>query len=173
MKAVLTLVCILFFCWFSRSCTRNESFSAIPEIHFKELVFEERTDSLGTMKKAILTFSFVDGDGDLGARPAGAGNSNILYTWQKKQPDMTYLPYYFDTLTTIKSSIPYDDVMDKDNAQNKVLKGTIQIGLSLPMKTQGIDTMRIEFYITDRAKNSSNIEHTPDFSIQNTPNLVK
>ena len=179
MKRVLFLLCMTGFvvCCLLTSCSPVQSYSEIPEIRFKELVVEDRFDTAfeQIMRKAILTFSFIDGDGDLGVRKEDKDNpaSRIYYTWFQKLPDMTYDLYQFnDTLTTITSAIPYDEVMNKNEAQNKTLKGTIEIVLDPPLK-QGLDTMQIRFYITDRAKNESNLERTPDFSILNTSVTVK
>ena len=176
MKIVLPFLWMLGIVWWCMSgCSRIQSYSEIPEIHFKELVVEDRLDSLDNIKrKAILTFSFIDGDGDLGERTKDPENpvSRIYHTWYQKQPDMTYDLYESDDQTII-TSIPYGETMNKDEAQNKVLKGTIQIEFYTPEKNQGLDTMRIEFYITDRANHQSNIEYTPDFSILNTSVIVE
>ena len=159
------------------SCSRIQSHSEIPEIHFKEIVVEDRLDTLGNVTRmANLTFSFIDGDGDLGVRPIDIALderiSKIYYTWYEKMPDMTYDRYQFaDGNTTIATDIPYEEVMNKYEAQNKVLKGTIQILFDTP-KQQGLDTMRVEFYITDRANHQSNIEYTSDFSILNTSESI-
>jgi len=166
-KIVLFLLCFAGWCLWS--CDHLQTYSEIPEIHFKSLSFDWGTD-----KMAILTFSFIDGDGDIGVRTPNDPISKIHYTWYKKSPDMTYEPYQFPKGTIADSSaIPYSSVMNKDEAQNKTLKGTIQISLFAPDKPQGVDTMRIEFYIVDRASNKSNVEYTPDFSILNPPDELR
>ena len=173
-KTILSMLCTLGFVgWCMSGCGPIDSYSEIPEIKFKEIVVEERLDTLGNkMKMAILTFSFIDGDGDLGVRPIDVimdeRISKIYYTWEQKMPDGEYKQYQFaNGETTMTSDIPYSEVMNKNEAQNKVLKGTIQIELN-PPKQQGLDIMRIEFYITDRADHKSNIEYTPDFSLLNS-----
>ena len=171
MKKILSLFCVFGFVgcclW---SCGRNVSYSDIPEIRFKSLVFEDRMDpGLDISRYAVLTFSFIDGDGDIGVRSPDESNSKIHYTWYKKIQDR-YEPYQFASGTVADSTdIPYDTVMNKDEANNKTLKGAIEVALSPPLKPQGVDTMRIEFYIFDRARNKSNVEYTPDFSILNPP----
>jgi len=184
MKTFLSLICTLGFVgWGLWSCSRMQSYSEIPEIHFKKIAFADSIHpDLGYIGKiAFLSFSFIDGDGDLGVKPEeknadgtnkpGGGVSRIYYTWHKKLPDRTYEPFQFPVTgeITISSEIPYRDVMDKSEAQNKTLKGSIEVKLMTPINPQGIDTMRIEFYIVDRAKNKSNVDHTPDFSILNPP----
>ena len=171
MKKVLSLLCVCGFVggclW---SCGRNVSYSDIPEISFKSLVFEDRIDpDLGKARFSVLTFSFIDGDGDIGVRSPDDANSKIHYIWYKKLAGK-YEPYQFASGTVADSTdIPYSSVMNKDDANNKTLKGAIEAALSPPLNPQGVDTMRIEFYIFDRARNKSNVEYTPDFSILNPP----
>jgi len=166
-RIVLALLCILGFGWCLPGCEPVVKYEK-PFIRFKEIkVVEYREPLLGNIeKKALLTFSFVVSDGNLGVRPIdisrGERFSRIYYTWYPQGSDK---PYEFrpDT-TTIDHAIPYSEVMNKDGAQNKVLKGTIEIQLETPNQ-QNLDFMRVEFYITDRAKNESNLERTPDFSL--------
>ena len=156
--------------WCLCCCNSLQSYSEIPEIHFKSLLFEDVFNNELTNNMAILTFSFIDGDGNIGVRSPDDSISKIHYTWYKKLPDRTYEPYQFATGTIADSSaIPYSSVMNKDEANNKTLKGTIQIALFPPFKPQNVDTMRIEFHIFDRARNKSNVDYTPDFSILNPP----
>ena len=179
-KKVFHLLCVLgFFVWWLQSCDPPMSYSNIPEIHFKSLVIEDRIDdpTLGNLLKyVILTFSFIDGDGDIGVSPQDVDSiSRIYYTWYQKLPDQRYEPYQFeDGSITNSSAIPYSSVMDKSEAQNKILKGSIEIVMDMLRNTpQGVDTMRIEFFIVDRAKNESNPELTPDFSILSTYGKVE
>jgi len=183
MKKGLSLFCVFGFVgWCLWSCGRIESYSEIPEIAFKSLSFEDVSTNEVPDIMAILIFSFVDGDGNIGMRTTVDKNGEIVpltpedaiskihYTWYKKLPDRTYEPFQFASGTIADSTaIPYGSVMNKDEANNKTLKGTIQMELIPPLKPQGVDTMRIEFYIFDRSRNKSNIEYTPDFSILNPP----
>ena len=183
-KRILSLCCFFgVIGWYFSSCQPIQSYSEIPEIHFKKLVFIDSIDNpiLGNpVKYAILTFSFIDGDGDLGVKPdekdqngnyrPGGGLSRIHYTWYQKLADESYEPFRFESSVVSQSSeIPYNRVMDKTEAQNKTLKGTIRAALNTPTKPQGVDIMRVEFYIVDRAGNESNKELTPDFSILDPP----
>ena len=173
MKTVLPLLCVLGICWCLWGCERAQSYSEIPEIQFKSLSFDSiYYPDIGLLEKAILTLSFIDGDGDIGVRSSDSV-SKIHYTWYKKMPDRTYEPFQFPTGPNDSTAIPYKSVMDKDEAQNKTLKGIIEIVMDPPYKPQGFDTMRIEFFIFDRAKHKSNVEYTPDFSILNKSDLGK
>jgi hypothetical protein len=154
-------------------CEKAASYPDTPEIHFKGLEVKiDGADPLGEkIKSAYLSFSFIDGDGDLGVRDVNSRDtvSKIHYTWMKKLDDGTYEPYVYETgITTDAIRIPYDeDVMNKDEAHNKFLKGTMDIKLTIPYGSSiaGMDTIRIEFFIVDRADHKSNVDITPDFSI--------
>ena len=170
-KGLILLGVFGFLGWFVWSCGSVVSYSEIPEIHFKSLVFEDRVESESSVTRyAVLTFSFIDGDGDIGASSQDKDTiSRIHYTWYKKLADK-YEPFQFASgIIADSTAIPYEDVMNKEEANNKTLKGTIEIALFPPSKPQGIDTMRVEFYIVDRARNKSNIDYTSDFSILNPP----
>jgi len=170
MNKFLILLGIAFFGWLCWNCEPIRSYSEIPEIKFKKLVFVDSINAGGLDgidKYTVLSFSFIDGDGDLGVRPRDPDSvSKIHYTWYQKLSDGTYEPFQFKSgVINQEHIIPYGSVMDKTDAHNKTLKGTIEMALVTPSKPQDIDTMRIEFYIVDRAENLSNIEKTPDFSI--------
>ena len=173
MKSFFTLLCMLFFGYCLRSCSSFQEHSEIPEIHFKQLIFEDRLNLLGQMTPhAVITFSFIDGDGDIGVRPQEESITDITlvsrmeFIWYKillGKPE----PYQFEKGIITPIRIPYNSVMDRTGAQNKILKGTIEAPLDIPGEIQGIDTMFIEFYIFDRKLNKSNVERTPNFSVQN------
>ncbi|MDR0815316.1 MAG: hypothetical protein LBN37_06155 [Bacteroidales bacterium] len=151
-------------------CKKNTSYSEIPEIHFKKLVMKVyHEDDLGNLlKEAKVTFSFADGDGDLGIIPnTNSKTSQIHYSWMKKQADGQYIPHIFSSGSTSDTiSIPYDEVMNKDEAYNKLLQGTIDMKITIPyVGVADMDTVRLDFFITDRANHSSNVEMSPDFSV--------
>ncbi|GHT22473.1 hypothetical protein FACS189430_04300 [Bacteroidia bacterium] len=152
------------------ACKKNISYSEIPEIHFQKLVMKVyKADDLGNLlKEAKVTFSFADGDGDLGTFPnTNTKTSMIHYSWMKKQADGQYIPHIFSSGSASDTlSIPYDKVMDKDEAYNKLLKGVIDMKITIPyVGAADMDTVRLEFYITDRAEHSSNVAISPDFSV--------
>ena len=175
-KKIFHLLCMLGFCvWCLESCNPPESYSKIPEIRYKSLqIVDKMHPDLGIFKNAVLTFSFIDGDGDIGDPNVKNAVSRIHYTWYQKLIDGTYKPHQsVSGAITDSTAIPYDQVMDRSEAQNKFLKGFIEITLEAPTNIpQGVDTMRIEFFIFDRARNKSNVEYTPDFN-PNTYGPVK
>jgi len=183
MKKFFSLICFCCFGWLLSSCGNVQEYSDVPEIRFKKLAMEYLLDDMDEITKtAVLTFSFVDGDGDIGVLPKYMRDpddeySRIHYLWlYKKIPDATNPDFFIldtfrfnDNSTENSAEIPWDQVMNKTGAHNKVLKGTIEIKLFAP--TDGlheIDTMLIDFHIFDRAKNKSNVERTPKFCIHNS-----
>ena len=178
MKTYISWFCVFCFGLLLCNCNVHQTYPDTPEIHYKNLILEERTDPNDNVSvEAILFFSFIDGNGDIGKRPYDEdGISLIRYKWYKKLSDNNYEEYKFNNDSIYNSSdIPYGSVMNKSEAQNKTLKGSIEIELSTPFEIEygmpmyhgleEIDTMYVEFYITDRAQNKSNVERTPDFSI--------
>ena len=166
MKAVyyiLGIICIG--CWCMWSCEKSSSYSDVPEIRFEQLVVRSEADG----KKTILTFSFIDGNGDIGVRNHESSDtvSRIYCTWQRKLSDEVYEDFEFGNGKIVQSSeIPYNDKMDRDQAQNKLLKGKIEISLTPPLASAAkADSFRIEFYIIDRALNQSNTDNTPNFKL--------
>ena len=172
MKTILSLFCVIL-CGLLWSCSPIQSYSPIPEIHFVSLSFEDVNTPLGIQKMAVLTFSFIDGDGDIGAKTENC-NSRIHYTWYKKLSDGNYEPFVFPATgtTTDSIAIPWDRVMDREGAQNKLLRGTIRMELTMPRNPQDADYMHIRYFIFDRARNQSNIDRTPDFNILDLPDII-
>ena len=157
-------------------CSDIMKYSDVPEIKFQKLFFKDFKDDLGNViNKAVLTFSFVDGNGDLGVIPGDENTvSQIHYIWQKKLSATEYEDFIFYVEDETQHFIPWDDVMDKRDAQNKFLKGVIEIELVTPLfGLEELDIMRVVFYIVDRAGNQSNIERTPDFSILDRTAIIQ
>jgi len=115
---------------------------------------------------AVLLFSFIDGNGKIGASEGNDSQSQIHYVWEKELPDGAFEPLTFEyenedgskevIIFGDSTPVPYGAVMDKSSANNKTLRGTIKIPLMLPLFLHdNIENMRIAFYISDRdGKNS-------------------
>ncbi len=168
MKTVFSILGIICIGWGMWSCKKINSYSDIPEIRFKKLTSGQKNTALGIVDVTFLTFSFTDGNGDLGVRDTTTTDtlSRVYVIWQEKLTDGTYKDYTFinGNGTTIQPyRIPYDYRMNKDDAQNKVLKGEIEVMLFNPIAS--LDTVRLEFYIMDRALHKSNVDHSPNFKL--------
>lgn len=144
------------------TCRPVEHFSEIPEIHYKSFVLYDTSDLLGNPGFAgILTFSFVDGDGDIGLKQPDTliqGDSNYsnlfftLFTMKNGnlvEVDSTELAF------PLNYRIPYLEPVGK----NLTLKGDIQTEFMYVLFQY--DTLLYQFYLTDRAGHQSNTESTP------------
>ncbi len=143
---VILLIQLLF------GCEKAEEYSEIPEIKFLEFDVIPG-DGEYTIAEGVLTFAFVDGDGNIGF----AENSDQDTT--NNVADFVYKEYYKKDGSFIEKKgnsfyLPYF----QEGVYKKSLKGTIDI--FLPRTILSPDTVYYEFYILDRDANQSNIETT-------------
>jgi len=118
-----------------------------------------------TTARRQIEFLFEDGDGNLGLRTPEAGETdttNLFFTlFRKTRGIMVQIPEG-DPLKPSNYRIPY---MER-TGQNKILRGTVSITfLYLFYSTEDTDTVRYDFYIKDRADNSSNIVSTSEIAL--------
>ena len=165
MKKIIGLIIIMG--TFLFACKKPVNFSDIPEIKF--ISFEKYKDNQ-TEDGAILTFSFKDGDGDIG-----------LHEWETFPPfDSTSVYYYnffcdyyekrngiftkIDSVENINGMmLPFNlnaRIPRLSKLQKEPIHGDIFITMpyyydkSSPYK----DTIQLKFYIVDRKLNKSNSE---------------
>jgi hypothetical protein len=142
------------------SCEKSEDYNEIPEIKFRS--FEVIPgDGDYTISEGILTFDFVDGDGNIGfAENSDLDSANNLYT-ANDIVDFVYKEYYKqDGIFIEKEGNPFYLPYFKEGVYRKSLKGKIDI--YFPRTILSPDTVYYEFYILDRDMNQSNIETTPE-----------
>lgn len=149
-KTIIFIFLILFF----SGCEKIEEHSDIPEIKFKSFDVKLENTSLNPTLYGIITFGFIDGDGDIGFKENSEDTiisnniTDIVIKEFHSNGDLikdTVGPYY----------LPYFD----KSSYGKSLKGEIKI--KMPKTINYIDTVYYEFYIIDRAKHQSNIITTP------------
>lgn len=145
-------------------CPEIEVIPEIPEIEFLSFTLSEDVDELeNIILTGELVFSFQDGDGDIGLQepdtitPGDTTIYNLFFTmFQKTEGE--YIELGEDDLgAPLNYRIPY---IEPREGQNKILSGEVNIRFEYP--TINYDTIRYDFYITDRALHKSNIESTPD-----------
>jgi hypothetical protein len=142
------------------SCMKKEDFSDVPQIAFENFTLE--FDSGDFAVRGYLTISFKDGDGDIGLRPD-----------QNEPPFDSLSKYYYNYIIdyyekqngkfvkvnlnpTLYARIPYLT----PNDPNKAIKGFIVD--TLPLNPAPVfDTIKLKFFIYDRALNPSNVDSTP------------
>ncbi len=152
---ILVLACLTM-----ASCMKKESFPVTPEIVFEQMILEFDTGMYAS--RGYLTFSFRDGDGDIGLTddmtqpPFDTGSIyyyNLFIEYLEKR-NGTYVKV--DLNPTLNARIPY---LTPDDP-NKAIRGLITDTLPLnPMPVY--DTVKIRFRICDRALHLSNLDSTP------------
>lgn len=142
-------------------CTKIEHISPIPHIAFKSFtVFDSLNSDLQTQFKAgKLIFSFEDGDGDVGLS-ASDTTTDLFFTLYRIKNGITAPAPPDDPLFPSSYRIPYMVRL----GQNKILKGSISVTI-LYLFYSNEDTIKYDFYITDRALNKSNVASTSDIAL--------
>ncbi len=150
-------LCPLFFALCSllfAFCTTPPDYPIVPHIDFQSMSKTTMRQGFGSEDSVYVTFSFTDGDGDLGTSPS----------------DPTLNVFTFSRLfnqATDSFRIPFVPVQGTKNG----ISGTIQLRLlttcckSLepckPSKTHPVDTLIYDISIKDRAGHLSNVISTP------------
>lgn len=156
------------------ACRKFEEYPEIPEIEYVNFPLLQNAES-GIIERGILTFTYKDGDGDLGL---SAGDTldpydrdspyyyNLIIKYFEKQygtfVEVPLLSWnadssYYDTLT-FNSRFP---VLTPESG-NLNIKGTFQDTLYIYNPLSEFDTIKFSFYIYDRALNKSNELETGD-----------
>ncbi len=168
MKKSITTIVSLFLLFNIVACLKEESFPVEPNIVFKD--FNKIKNNTNIDNKAILKFSFTDGDGDLGLDDGdtfypynfkGANYYNLIVERYEKINGVMVK----DTFPT-KARIP----LIKPSGQNKSVKGDLEIELFINNPMSNYDTIQIEAYIFDRDLNKSNLIKSQEIKINKTAN---
>lgn len=152
------------------SCTKIEHLSPVPDIRFNSFTIFDTTDILGNMTKAgRLNFHFEDGDGDVGLKipSGGADSTNLFFTLYRKTEGVMVPATVDDPLYPSSYRIPYMVRL----GQNKILRGTITVIFLYTFATPA-DTVKYDFYLTDRLHHNSNVASTSEIIIS-TNNIYR
>ena len=163
MKAYLFILSfsIIIFIFTSTSCKRPVEYSPIPQISFKSFIVKDTIDVLGNnIKKGTLSFTFIDGDGDIGLLP-----EDTVYPYDSIYYFNLFLQGFFyqnGQIIADSPSVPlyYRIPYIEPQGQNKVLKGTIKIDITYNYPIIH-DSILYKFYLVDRKLHHSNTEQTP------------
>lgn len=165
------LLIILFFSMLF-SCYKIEEYPPEPEIEYKSFVLRDTIDANDNiMLSGKLTFSFVDGDGDIGSKET----SDTSKTEENKALFIDILVKDSSGFVEKDLEIPYDYTLPyfEAEASNPTLKGDISVSditFYPPFKK---DTIKLRFYIEDRDGHKSNTEETEIFVLSNYINSAK
>ncbi len=133
--------------FFVFGCTKEETYPITPEISFKNL---EVFQSLSQNDSLVLTFSFTDGDGDIGTPDADTVNTDVFVTMYEMM-DGVFVKYD-DPFGAFNYRVPFLE----PRGNNKSLKGDIRINVDYNIFEIN-DTIRYELYMKDRAGHQSNV----------------
>ena len=135
------------------SCEPKVDYPDEPTVEFKSFTFTDTTLLGNPVKQGTLTFSFTDGDGDIGFDTISPRQNTIFMTKHKMvnnvltQMDLLVdLNYFVERIYT-------------DNNRHAV-SGDIKIEDLNEYKNTFGDTIMYKFYIVDRAGNRSNTDST-------------
>ena len=155
------------------SCKKAVKFPVIPRIEYLDFGKIYNPD-LEIYDRGVLSFSFEDGDGDIGLNngdtlyPYNASSKyhyNLIITYFEMQNgELTEVPILwfnpqtelYDTLT-LSARIPNLTPL----GINKAISGEIYDTLFIYNFSSSYDTIKFEAYIIDRALHESNIISTP------------
>lgn len=140
------ILLLVLFSVFATSCTDDETFTATPVITFKTL--EKFTASSGA-DSLLLTFSFTDGDGDIGSPTDDALRRDVFVTLFEKNNGV------FEE-ASLGAPLSYRIPFLEPRGNNKSLKGDIKIVTDYNILRPN-DTIFYKLYLEDRAGNKSNV----------------
>lgn len=141
-------------------CKKMEDFPDEPHIEFES--FTKLYNAQNEVLKGVLRFSFTDGDGDIGLTPADTVppyEYNLFIDYYEKR-DGTFEKVEFNEIT-LNARIP---LLTPEGAVKSVegsIEDTIDVNYYSPY-----DTIKLEFYIVDRALHESNKVETPEIILQ-------
>jgi hypothetical protein len=155
---ILYLISFLFLL---ASCEKEDQYPDIPEVKYKSFTMAEETENGFENIIGRLSFTFTDGDGDIGIDP----NTETADDTPTTEIYNTFITRFYKENnqfvrdTTITYIIPYME----DGEYRKYLKGEIEI--KLYFTDFNYDTLKFDFYIYDRANHKSNTESTPEIIV--------
>jgi hypothetical protein len=127
------------------SCSDDETFPATPVISFKSL---EKFQSLSGLDSLVLTFSFTDGDGDIGSAASDTfGRDVYARLFERNNGVFEEAPLS----APLEYRVPYLE----PRGNNSSLKGDIRISIDYNILRPN-DTIYYKVVLEDRAGNRSN-----------------
>lgn len=145
-KCFIYLFALLAGITFFWGCKKEDTYSKIPEIKFVSL---EKFDYTTPFDSVVLTFSFTDGDGDIGVASSDTATRDAFAKLYELK-NGTYEEWTIGT-PILQYALPYME----PRGSNESLKGEISIAINYNI-LQPNDTIRYDLYIVDRAGNQSN-----------------
>jgi hypothetical protein len=162
MKTIKYLIILISIGLSLGSCKKIEQLPPVPLVKFTSFTVFDTITQLGKYKAGRLEFYFEDGDGDLGSIQSGDGGvvteKPDLYLSLFRKKGGIMVPST-DPNDSLSYRIPY---MERPGV-NKILKGTISVSIFYFLSPT--DTIKYDFFITDRASNVSNVASTGEIVV--------
>ncbi|MCF0206459.1 MAG: hypothetical protein HUK15_03425 [Bacteroidales bacterium] len=136
-----------------QSCEQKNNYPIVPTVSFKEFSFQDTVILNNEVKRGTLTFSFTDGDGDIGFDTTQPRQNTIFMT-KYKMVDNVITP--MDLLVDLNYFV---ERLYSDN-EKKAISGDMLVEDLNEYKMTFGDTIMYKFYIVDRAGNRSNTDST-------------
>jgi hypothetical protein len=154
------------------SCYKVEEYPPEPEVEYKSFLLEDTTDILdNTILSGSLRIHFVDGDGDIGhEEPIDTASEDAV-----KNLFLDLLEKEDGVYQEAELSIPYEYRIPyfETSANNPTLKGDIIVSeIDFYPPFEG-DTVKLRFYLVDRAGNKSNVGITPEIVLADSLNSME
>jgi len=144
----------------SFSCQKKEVYPLTPIIEFKDYSIIRRN---GIDSNIVISFSFKDGDGDIGYSDDDKNMSVFVYYYKKKGGvfNLTVNP---DSSNNFNVKLP----MILPDGVKRPIKGDIDylINIYYDLSLSKNDTVYVEFYLQDRALNKSNLIASPEIVLK-------
>ncbi len=150
---------------FLSGCLKPEQFPDAPQIQYQNFLRVFDTGQYAI--RGILSFSYTDGNGDIGLNsddtlPPYNRNGNYYYNLV-----ISYFEKQNGSFVQVNLEPPFSariPVLTPEDP-NKAIKGVIID--TLPLNPKPVyDTIRFEIFIYDRALNKSNVITTPDIILK-------
>ncbi len=136
-----------------QSCRNNETYPDEPVVKFKDFTFTDTSIIGNLMKRGTLTFSFTDGDGDIGFDTASPRQNTIFMTKYKMQNNVLS---QMDLLVELNYFV--ERIFTDENPH--AISGDIKVEDLNEYSMSFGDTIMYKFYIVDRSGNRSNTDST-------------
>ena len=136
-----------------QSCKPEEEYPDEPTVKFKDFYFSDTTLLGNQVKRGTLTFSFTDGDGDIGFDTVQPRQNTIFMTKYKMKNNILSQMDLLVDLNYFVERIYGDDT-------KHAISGDIKIEDLNEYAMSFGDTIMYKFYIVDRAGNRSNTDST-------------
>ena len=156
--------------WGLTGCEKLQSESPVPSIQFMSFVKDTSGVGASVGAGALLTISFKDGNGDVGAANANDSTPYLTLVFYGLNEQGAFVRYFDPTTQDSSQSSYLLPVIPPPVGKIKTETGSIAIQIPAPYWPIGplgivFHTIRFNIYLKDRAGNKSNVITTPAIQV--------